>query len=75
MVSDDGFAFDLDNDLVICPIYLRCGKQHDWQLGIRQHGESLFLLFGNTKHSLCFLTLTTGRRSHYNTSREEVPIE
>lgn len=74
MVSDDGFTFDLDSDLVICPvcgsidnvvvnasaepetkgcqINLRCGKQHDWQLGIRHHGGSLFLLFGNTRNSL-----------------------
>jgi hypothetical protein len=58
MISNEGFPFDVDTGLVICPvcgsnanevvnvsttpetkgcqIYLRCGKQHDWQLGIQR---------------------------------------
>jgi hypothetical protein len=31
------------NDVAGCEIRLRCDRQHDWQLGLQEHGGNLFL--------------------------------
>ena len=34
---------DMKPDTAGCQIHLRCERQHDWQLGMEQHGGNLFL--------------------------------